>query len=44
MNQLADAISRLQWDRFKLLAPWADCHLCQVPIHFLEPFEGHVNF
>ena len=34
MNQLADAISRLQLDRFTLLAPWADCHPCQVPIQF----------
>ena len=34
MNQLADAISRLPWDRFKQLAPLADCHPCQLPINF----------
>ena len=34
MNQLADAISRLQWDRFKQLAPWADCHPCQYLFNF----------
>ena len=40
MNRLADAISRLQWDRFKLLAPWADCHPCQVLIQFWNLFKA----
>ena len=37
MNQLSDAISRLQWDRFKQLAP-------SVPLSW-SPSEDHViNF
>ena len=44
MKQLADAISRLQWDRFKQLAPWADCHTCQVHIQFWNLLKGMYIF
>ena len=30
-NEIADAISRQQWHRFRRLAPWADIHPCNVP-------------
>ena len=37
---LADVISRLQWDRCKQLAPWAYCHPYQVPIQFWNLLKG----
>lgn len=33
-NEIADAISRFQWSRFRQLAPWADPHPSLVPIQF----------
>lgn len=30
-NEIADALSRQQWSRFRLLAPWADVSPCRLP-------------
>ena len=30
-NEIADALSRRQWSRFRLLAPWADVNSCSIP-------------
>lgn len=31
LNEIADALSRQQWSRFRCLAPWADISPCPVP-------------
>ena len=31
-NDIADALSRQQWSRFRLLAPWADSYPCDTPV------------
>ena len=33
-NEISDAISRFQWERFRRLAPWANPYPCQVPTEF----------
>ncbi|XP_061173384.1 uncharacterized protein LOC133182551 [Saccostrea echinata] len=33
-NEIADAISRFQWSRFRQLAPWADPYPFMVPMEF----------
>lgn len=35
-NNIADAISRFQWSRFRQLAPTADNFPCQIPAPFWE--------
>lgn len=30
-NEIANALSRQQWSRFRLLAPWADTFPCSLP-------------
>lgn len=39
-NEIADSISRLQWRRFRQLAPWADCHPYPVPTQFWTLLKG----
>lgn len=39
-NEIADSISRLQWRRFRQLAPWADCHPYPVPTQFWSLLKG----
>ena len=33
-NEISEAISRFQWERFRRLAPWANPYSCQVPTEF----------
>ncbi|XP_062597918.1 uncharacterized protein LOC134259342 [Saccostrea cucullata] len=38
-NEIADAISRFQWTRFRQLAPWADPFPSMVPIQFWRAIQ-----
>ena len=35
-NQLTDAISRIQWDKFRALAPEAKPYPAEIPTEFLK--------
>ena len=40
LNSIADSLSRLQWERFRRLAPGADSHLTPVPSTIWQELAG----
>lgn len=43
-NEICDALSRFQWERFRTLAPEADSEQCQIPNHLWEIFSQESHF